>query len=223
MSLHERNEYKEQRPDACHLGWPRRLLPLWHDRFELGWQTLPPYWAECSSQCARHGRRTHVIQQTCRQKRFWSKMVVTTMAKLVPALSSHPPSRPHGPIHGWTRSPGDREAHFLRQPLLLTWLHLPMVIQPNILSPASQDLVQSSSREAVQPEGCLAWGPPSQHPPVAQESGCQGPPSLQNPPGPKTFQLKFSAWTAWKFFRAGILETPALHDPSFARDALPPK
>ena len=119
------------------------------------------------------------------------------MAKLVPALSSHPLAPSHGPIHGWTHSPGGREAHFRRQPLLLTWLRLSMVIQPNLRLPASQDLVQSSSREAVQPEGCLARAPPS------RPSCCQRirfpRPLIPDFPWSVTCRLKLSALTACKF------------------------
>ena len=131
-------------------------------------------------------------------------MVVTTLAKLVPARSSHPPSRPHGPIHGCTHSPGGREAHFRRQPLLLTWLRLSMVIQPNLRLPASQDLVQSSSREAVQPEGCLARVPLS-HPSCCQRIRFQRPP-IPDFPWSITCRLKLSALTAWEFSCAAAVQ-----------------
>ena len=108
-----------------------------------------------------------------------------------------PPSRPLGQIHAWTHSPGGREAHFPRQPLLTIWLHLPMVIQPNILSPRSKDLVQSQSREAVQPEGCLAWVPLSQ-PSCCQKIWFPRPP-IPDFPWSITCRLKLSALTACKF------------------------
>ena len=130
------------------------------------------------------------------------------MAKLVPALSSHPLAPSHGPIHGWTHSPGGREAHFRRQPLLLTWLRLSMVIQPNLRLPASQDLVQSSSREAVQPEGCLARVPPSR-PSCCQRIRFPRPP-ISGFPWSITCRLKLSALTAWKFSRATAVQNDIL-------------